>query len=99
MASIGHNTIAGDKLGNIVERIERLEEQKADIAGDIRDIYKEAKDAGYDAKALRAVIKIRADDADKRAALQETIDIYMNALGELADTPLGKAAIRKVVAV
>ena len=67
--------IAVDRLRTIVERIERLEEEKKAIESDIRDIYAESKSAGFDNKAIRAVIKLRkmnAADRDEQEALLET---------------------------
>ena len=95
MSAVGHNSVAGDHLKAVVERIERLEEEKKTIADDIRDVYAEAKANGFDVKALRAVIRLRRQDAQKRAEQQAVLDTYMHALGMLADTPLGKAAIER----
>ena len=73
--------IARDQLKAFVERIERLEEEKAGLAADIRDVYAEAKGNGFDVKALRRVVRERRLD---RAELQEQeaiIDLYRSALG------------------
>lgn len=67
--------IAVDRLRSIIERIERLDEEKKAIESDIRDIYAEAKSAGFDGKIIRAVIKLRkmnAADRDEQEALLET---------------------------
>lgn len=72
---------AKDQLRTIVERIERLEEEKKTIADDIRDVYTEAKGNGYDPKALRKLIAIRREDANKRAEMQMILDTYLSALG------------------
>ena len=99
--AIGHNSAAAAgvlvaaHLRAFVERIERLELEKAGIASDIRDIYAEAKDSGFDTKALRAIIRLRRLDADERAEQQAIIDTYLHALGMLADLPLGKAAMER----
>jgi uncharacterized protein (UPF0335 family) len=72
--------IAADRLRSIVERIERLEEEKKALAGDIKDIFQEAKSAGFDIKVLRQVIRLRKMD---QAALQEQdtlLDLYRRAL-------------------
>jgi uncharacterized protein (UPF0335 family) len=98
MAAIGHNTLAGDQLKAIVERVERLEEEKKALADDIRDVYAEAKGNGFDVKALRAVIRLRKQDADERAEHEAILETYMHALGLLADTPLGQAAIARATA-
>lgn len=72
--------IAADRLRSVVERIERLEEEKKALAGDIKDIFQEAKSAGFDIKVLRQVIRLRKMD---QAALQEQdtlLDLYRRAL-------------------
>jgi uncharacterized protein (UPF0335 family) len=72
--------IAADRLRSIVERIERLEEEKKALAGDIKDIFQEAKSAGFDIKVLRQVLRLRKMD---QAALQEQdtlLDLYRRAL-------------------
>jgi len=86
------------QLKSIVERIERVAEEKDGIASDIRDVYAEAKGNGYDVPALRAIIKLRKEDANKRAERETILETYMHALGMLADLPLGKAAMDRAVA-
>lgn len=65
----------------LIERIERLEEEKRGIAEDVKDVYSEAKATGYDAKILRAVIRLRRMKPDDRAEYQAVLDTYMAALG------------------
>ena len=72
---------AKDQLKAFIERIERLEEEKKAISGDIRDVYAEAKGNGYDVKALRAVIRLRKQDKDERAEHEAILETYMHALG------------------
>lgn len=84
MTEIGHNSIAKDQLKSIIERVERLEEDKAAIASDIKDVYAEAKGNGFDAKALRRIVALRKQDPDKRAEQDAILDTYMHALGMLA---------------
>ena len=91
----GHNS--GEQLRSIVERIENLEIEKKDRANDIRDIYSEAKQNGYDVKAIRTIIKMRKQDADERAKHEAIVDTYMRALGGLADLPLGQHAISNIM--
>ncbi len=86
---IGDNA-AGD-LVRIIERIERLEDEKKQIASDISDIYKETKGRGYDAAALKEIIKIRREDPSKREVRETMVDVYMRAINRWEDTPLGKA--------
>ena len=87
--SIGDN----GQLRAIVERIERLEAEKATLSEDIKEVYSEAKGQGFDAKILRKLVAIRKQDASKQREEQELLAAYMGALGMLADLPLGKAAI------
>jgi len=73
--------IAAAQLRSIVERIERLEEEKAAIADDIKDVYGEAKGNGYDTKVLRTVIRLRKQDAGVREEQEAILDVYKTALG------------------
>lgn len=72
---------AKDMLKAIVERIERLEEEKKTISDDIRDVYAEAKGNGFDVKALRTIVKMRKQDATAREEQEEILESYMQALG------------------
>lgn len=83
------------QLASIVERIEQLEEEKKGLAEDIRGVYSEAKGNGFDVKALRAIVKRRSADADELREHEAILETYMAALGMLADTPLGMAAIER----
>ena len=73
--------IAVDKLQLLIERVERLEEEKQGISDDIKDVYGEAKGNGYDVKALRRLVMLRKQDPDKRAEQEAILDTYMHALG------------------
>ncbi|HAU28600.1 MAG TPA: hypothetical protein DCW68_00600 [Rhodospirillaceae bacterium] len=73
--------VNGDRLKSIIERIERLEEEKRGIASDIKDIYAEAKGVGYDTKIIRQIVKIRKMEQTERQEQEELIDVYMQALG------------------
>lgn len=86
---IGDN--AAKDLSSIIDRIERLEDEKKQIASDISDIYKETKGRGYDAAALKEIIKIRKEDPSKREARESMVDVYMRAINRWEDTPLGSA--------
>lgn len=92
MSDIGHN-MAADRLKSIIDRIERLEEERKHLQGDIKDIYTEAKSAGFDTKVLRMLIAARKKDQAEWEEQQALLETYMKALGQLADTPLGKAAM------
>jgi len=74
---------AKDQLKAIIERIERLEEEKKTISDDIRDVYAEAKGNGFDVKALRAIVRLRKQDANERAEQETILETYMQALGML----------------
>lgn len=89
-AEIGHNSgkateapagFAKDQLKSFIERIERLEEEKKAIADDIKDVFAEAKANGFDVKALRAILKIRKQDADERKEHEAIVELYLQALG------------------
>jgi uncharacterized protein (UPF0335 family) len=79
--SIGHNSIAGEQLTSLIERIERLDEEKAQLSADISDIFKEAKSQGFDPKIMREVLKLRKMDKSDREERDALLDLYMNALG------------------
>ncbi|MDB5577103.1 MAG: DUF2312 domain-containing protein [Bradyrhizobium sp.] len=74
---------AKDQLKAIIERIERLEEEKKTIADDIRDVYAEAKGNGFDVKALRTIVRMRKQDANERAEEETILETYLQALGML----------------
>ena len=74
---------AKDQLKAIIERIERLEEEKKTISDDIRDVYAEAKGNGFDVKALRTIVRMRKQDANERAEQETILETYMQALGML----------------
>ena len=79
--AIGHNSVAGDQLRSYLERIERLEEEKATIAEDIKDVYAEAKAVGYDAKIMRQIVRLRKMKPDDRREMEMILDTYKAALG------------------
>ena len=74
---------AKDQLKAIIERIERLEDEKKTISDDIRDVYAEAKGNGFDVKALRTIVRLRKQDANERAEQETILETYMQALGML----------------
>jgi len=81
MEDIASTGVAADELKQFIERIERMEEEKAAIAGDIREIFAEAKGRGFDTKAMRALIRIRAKEPRERQEEEAILDLYMQALG------------------
>lgn len=72
---------AREQLRALVERIERLEEEKAALAGDIKEVYAEAKGHGFDVKTLRQVVRLRKQDAQERQEREEMLSVYLHALG------------------
>jgi uncharacterized protein (UPF0335 family) len=74
---------AVDQLKSIIERIERLEEEKKAISEDIKDVYAESKGNGFDVKALRTIIRMRKQDPNERQEEESILETYMSALGML----------------
>lgn len=98
-AGAGHNSgVAADQLRAFVQRIERAEDEKRDIAEQIKDIYAEAKGSGFDIKTLREVVRLRRMKPADRSEREELLEIYKAALGMLSDTPLGQAALARAAA-
>jgi uncharacterized protein (UPF0335 family) len=93
MSEVGNNS-ARD-LASIIDRIEAMEADKKAISEDIKDVYTEAKGRGYDTAALKEIVKRRREDAQKRETREAIVDTYLAALGQLADTPLGQAALAR----
>jgi uncharacterized protein (UPF0335 family) len=87
--------INNNQLKALVERIESLEAEKAALAQDVKDVLAEAKGQGFDPKILKKLIALRKQDADKRDEERIMIDLYLNSLGQLAETPLGRAAVER----
>jgi uncharacterized protein (UPF0335 family) len=75
--------IAADRLKSFLERIERLEEEKAGLANDVKDVYAEAKATGFDTKIMRMIIRLRRMDKEDRAEQEELLDLYKQAVGML----------------
>lgn len=78
---MANTQIARDQLRSIVERIERLEEEKKTITDDIKEVYGEAKGNGFDVKALRQIVRLRKQDRNERAEQEALLDLYLHALG------------------
>jgi uncharacterized protein (UPF0335 family) len=83
------DTVPADSLRTLVERIERVEEEIQGLTDDKKDIYAEAKGAGFDVKILREVVKLRKQDEKERDERESLLDVYMHALSQ---GPLAKAA-------
>jgi uncharacterized protein (UPF0335 family) len=81
VADVADTGVAADELRQFVERIERLEEEKAAIAGDIKEVFAELKGRGFDTKAVRSILRIRKKDHAERQEEEAILDLYMQALG------------------
>ena len=79
--SFNTESVAADQLKAFIERIERLEEEKAGISSDIKDIYSEAKGNGFDTKVLRKIISLRKQDYAERQEQEAILELYLQALG------------------
>lgn len=73
--------VSGQRLKAFIERIERLEEEKAALAEDVKDIYAESKAVGFDTKTIRKVIRLRKMDKEKRQEEEELLELYKSAIG------------------
>jgi uncharacterized protein (UPF0335 family) len=107
MSNTGHNSgqrkgmgngeaVAADRLRAFVQRIERLEEEKAALAADVREIYAELKGDGFDPKAIRQIVRERKQDKAALEEQQAIVELYRDALGDMASSPLGQAALERV---
>lgn len=83
---------AQNQLRQYIEQIERLEEEKKALSGDIKDKYLEAKANGFDVKAMRKIISLRKRSKSEREEEESILEVYMHALGMLIDTPEDSAA-------
>ena len=80
MSEVGHNA-TDDRLRLLIERVERLEEEKKAIADDVKDVFLEAKAVGYDVKIMKQVIRLRKMQPDDRREMETILDLYKSALG------------------
>jgi len=78
---MAEGTIAADELRLLIERIERLEEEKKAIADDVKDVYGEAKARGYDTKTIRTIVRLRKMEKNDRQEAEALLDTYKAALG------------------
>ena len=88
IAAIGHNKtrvggVNADQLKSVIDRIERLEQEKADLAADIREVFAECKGNGFDTKAIRTILKMRKKDEQQREEEETILATYMRSLGML----------------
>ena len=77
------NANAQTQLKSIVERVERLEQEKAEIAEQVKEVYAEAKGNGFDVPILRAIVRLRRKDRAKRMEEEAILDMYLSAIGEI----------------
>ncbi len=87
--------MTNNQLQSVVERIEKLEDERSILAEDIKDVYLEAKGNGFDPKIIKKLVALRKKDPSKVAEEEALLDTYKAALGMLADTPLGRAAMER----
>ncbi|MFS3137520.1 DUF2312 domain-containing protein [Gluconacetobacter sacchari] len=80
-ASANAGGVAADRLRSIIERVERLEEERKALSGDIKDIFAEAKSAGFDVKVIRQIIRLRRQEPAEVEEQETLMDIYRRALG------------------
>ncbi|MCE7887448.1 MAG: DUF2312 domain-containing protein [Alphaproteobacteria bacterium PRO2] len=73
--------VAGQRLKSLIERIERLEEEKKGLADDVKDVYAEAKGVGFDGPTIRRIVKLRKMEPDKVREQDELLDLYKSAIG------------------
>lgn len=78
---MSEGTVSNEQLRLLMERIERLEEEKKGVADDIRDVFSEAKSQGYDTKIMRQILKLRKMEPHDRAEMEALLDVYKSALG------------------
>ena len=86
--------IAGERLRSLIERIERLEEERRALSADIREVYAEAKGTGFDTKTMRQIVRLRRIDKDDLDEQETLLDIYKRALGMLPDAEPASVAAK-----
>lgn len=87
MSKVQAGPIQADRLKSFIERIEKLEEERTALGGDLRDVYSEAKGVGYDVKTMRKIVGLRKQDAADRDEQDTLLDVYKHALGMLTNGP------------
>lgn len=81
------DSVAQDQLRAFIERVERLESEKADISADITEIWREAKGNGFDTKVMKRIVRLRKMDANERMEQEALLELYMSALGMVEAPP------------
>ena len=79
--SLGHNSVAAGRLKDFLERIENLEDDKANIQGDLKEVYLELKGEGFDVTVMRKIVALRKQDRAKRLEKQSLLELYVHAMG------------------
>jgi len=92
MAERSSSGVAAERLKSFIERIERLEEEKRALAEDVKEVYSEAKGAGFDIKTMRQIVRLRRMDEQDRDEQEALLDTYMRALGMLPQRSGRRAA-------
>ena len=83
--TVSTTTVAAGQLKAIIERVERLEEEKKEVADQIKEVYAEAKANGFDTKTIRTVVALRKKPTEERQEQEALLDLYLSALGMLPD--------------
>lgn len=81
MSDASTGEVSSQRLRSFIQRIEKLEESKASVLEDIKDVYGEAKGTGFDVKILRQIVRLRKIDVEKRREQDELLDLYKSAIG------------------
>jgi uncharacterized protein (UPF0335 family) len=81
MSDVGHNSVAGDQLRLLIERVENLEDEKQQTSDLIKGVYAEAKAVGFDTKIMKKLVALRKKDADTRREEATLLDLYASAIG------------------
>ncbi|MEM9839361.1 MAG: DUF2312 domain-containing protein [Pseudomonadota bacterium] len=76
------STVAGERLRQFIERVERLEEEKKEVMDQIKEVYGEAKGEGYETKVMRQIVRLRKMDRADRQEQEALLDLYLSAIGE-----------------
>jgi uncharacterized protein (UPF0335 family) len=90
------NSVSGDELRPYLERIERLNADQKELSADRSEIYNELKTAGYDRKTVQEIVKRRKLTTEQRQNAAALLDMYLSAIGDFADTPLGQAGAKQM---
>lgn len=93
--TLGHNSGDGERLKSFIDRLEFIQNEIDEKKDDLKDVMTEAKSSGLDVSVIREILKIRKQDAQKRAEREAILELYLHSLGMLADLPLGQSAVAR----